>query len=177
MSVPWTIAMAPATKPSGEPVRSKICSVCGGTCESYHLNYGVSSCFSCRAFFRRAAITLRKKNKHYTTIACKGTGNCAIGPEVEKKCRRCRYEQCLKAGMKAEQVMSDEEKKVRFRKRLAEQRDEEILEAEAETRSTQKALKKISLKDSKKEKVKLTFKRKNKDNPSTGNKAEAFRSR
>jgi hypothetical protein len=34
------------------PKRSKICSVCHCDAESYHLNYGAPSCYSCRAFFR-----------------------------------------------------------------------------------------------------------------------------
>ena len=34
--------------------RSRLCLVCGGDAESYHLNYGASACLSCRAFFRRS---------------------------------------------------------------------------------------------------------------------------
>ncbi len=33
--------------------RSRLCLVCGGDAESFHLNYGASACLSCRAFFRR----------------------------------------------------------------------------------------------------------------------------
>lgn len=57
-----------------------------------------------RAFFRRAAVALRKKNAHYTSIACKASGACPVTPDIEKKCRRCRYEKCLAAGMRPEQV-------------------------------------------------------------------------
>ena len=34
--------------------RSKVCAVCGGESQTYHLNFGVGSCNSCRAFFRRS---------------------------------------------------------------------------------------------------------------------------
>ena len=34
--------------------RSKVCAVCGGESQTYHLNFGVGTCNSCRAFFRRS---------------------------------------------------------------------------------------------------------------------------
>jgi len=37
---------------SNEHRRIKVCLVCGGQAETYHLNYGASACLSCRAFFR-----------------------------------------------------------------------------------------------------------------------------
>ena len=34
--------------------RSTICAICSEDTGNYHLNYGASACYSCRAFFRRA---------------------------------------------------------------------------------------------------------------------------
>eukprot|EP00095_Tigriopus_kingsejongensis_P006198 snap_masked-scaffold252_size238019-processed-gene-1.16 protein:Tk06198 transcript:snap_masked-scaffold252_size238019-processed-gene-1.16-mRNA-1 annotation:"vitamin d3 receptor b-like" len=93
------------------PKRSRICAVCQGPTETFHLNYGASTCFSCRAFFRRAID--RSRNPDFV---CKKNGQCPITCQNRKSCRRCRYELCLKAGMKTGFVLDDTQKKVRFRK-------------------------------------------------------------
>ena len=56
-------------------------------------HYGATSCFSCRAFFRRAV----EKNSHFN-YACAG-GNCAITVSTRKKCPHCRYQKCKMVGM------------------------------------------------------------------------------
>lgn len=70
-------------RPANEPKRSKICSVCRGEAETYHLNYGVSACFSCRAFFRRC---IQKDNAG--TFHCKRGETCDVTPETRRKCQR-----------------------------------------------------------------------------------------
>jgi len=47
-------ALPPPAQPqtASEHRRIKLCLVCGGPAETYHLNYGASACLSCRAFFR-----------------------------------------------------------------------------------------------------------------------------
>eukprot|EP00094_Tigriopus_californicus_P003670 TCALIF_03531-PA protein Name:"Similar to vdrb Vitamin D3 receptor B (Danio rerio)" AED:0.24 eAED:0.29 QI:0/0/0/0.5/1/1/2/0/597 len=99
-----------------EVKRGKVCSICGGVNESYHLNYGASSCLSCRAFFRRALG--RSQNPQ---LKCKMGGNCVITVE-NRHCRKCRFAKCLAAGMRKDLVMNDGEKVHRFRKLLKTQR-------------------------------------------------------
>ena len=52
---PDTVSCADGTQ------RSKTCLVCKAVSETYHLNYGASTCFSCRAFFRRALQNSRNR--------------------------------------------------------------------------------------------------------------------
>jgi len=41
---------------------------------------------------------------------------CFITTANRRRCQRCRYNRCLKAGMKPESVLTDDQKKIRFRK-------------------------------------------------------------
>ncbi len=101
--------------------RSQVCAICNISTNSYHLNYGVSSCLSCRAFFRRIV-----QQKMKTQMKCKGASenNCQITPENRKKCKKCRYEACIRAGMKADAVMSEDQYKTWFRRMLRKQKKE-----------------------------------------------------
>ena len=94
-----------------EPKRSRTCQVCRGPTETYHLNYGASACFSCRAFFRRV---IQQDKRH--RFVCKGGGDCQVTPKTRRRCQRCRFDQCLRAGMKAECVLNEDGKKERFKK-------------------------------------------------------------
>ncbi|TRY80612.1 hypothetical protein TCAL_07788 [Tigriopus californicus] len=96
-----------------EPKRSLICSVCGAQTGNFHLNYGASTCLSCRAFFRRTV-----QCGDNVKFVCKGDGQkeCQITEKNRKKCKLCRYRACVSAGMRGDQVMSSEEKKTWFRK-------------------------------------------------------------
>ena len=106
--------------------RSKICSICGEESESFHLNYGASSCFSCRAFFRRAIQKTREPKFECKKLLPQLGGLCNIqGRKSRKKCQKCRYELCLRAGMRPDQVLEDEAKKTRFRKLITKQLIEE----------------------------------------------------
>lgn len=93
--------------------RSKVCSICKGESETYHLNYGASSCFSCRAFFRRAI----QKDRN-PKFVCKRGGKCEITLKTRKQCRKCRYEACLQNGMAPDAVLNSMQKKERFRKMI-----------------------------------------------------------
>ena len=62
-----------------------VCSVCGDKASKYrYSHYGTTSCFSCRAFFRRTV----KKSKH--EIFYCSTGDCIIDVNSRKKCPYCR---------------------------------------------------------------------------------------
>ena len=61
VSSPPPASEAPVSSPSssnggggGQVRRSTICAICSEDTGNYHLNYGASACYSCRAFFRRA---------------------------------------------------------------------------------------------------------------------------
>ena len=84
-----------------EAKRSRICSVCRATSETFHLNYGVSTCFSCRAFFRRVVA----KGSDPSELKCKAKapeekGKCEV--DFEKKasrCKSCRFQKCLRVSI------------------------------------------------------------------------------
>ncbi|TRY67251.1 hypothetical protein TCAL_02930 [Tigriopus californicus] len=110
------------------PRRSKICAVCFGEAETYHLNYGASACFSCRAFFRRTIQRSRNPSFH-----CKNGGMCEINVKTRRKCQACRFRNCITAGMQPDQVLNDTAKRTRFRKMLKKQvKDDPALETALE---------------------------------------------
>lgn len=96
------------------PCFLKSCFVCKEEAkpgEQHSVHYGGVVCLSCRAFFRRCHQATRTP-----TFNCKKKENCLITTANRRRCQRCRYERCLKAGMKGDSVLTDEQKKVRFRK-------------------------------------------------------------
>lgn len=89
------------------------CSVCRIPAESSHLNYGAHSCFSCRAFFRRSV-----QSKVYRNFSCVFGGNCTLTPRNRNECRKCRFEKCLKKGMKMSAVLNQSQKETKKQKQL-----------------------------------------------------------
>lgn len=67
--------------------------MCGDKVSGYH--YGLLTCESCKGFFKR---TVQNK-KVYTCIENR---NCAIDKTQRKRCPYCRFQKCLKVGMKLE---------------------------------------------------------------------------
>ena len=47
---------------------------------------------------------------------CKKSGKCNVTPKTRRRCQKCRYDLCIKAGMQPEAVMTEDQVKVRFRK-------------------------------------------------------------
>ncbi|CAG2103586.1 unnamed protein product, partial [Medioppia subpectinata] len=82
----------------------KICEVCGD--KGNGRNFGVITCESCKAFFRRFGL----KNK---PLNCPSNGKCNINQMTRKICQRCRLEKCFAVGMKKEFIRSDEENEKR----------------------------------------------------------------
>ncbi|ULU02967.1 hypothetical protein L3Y34_002505 [Caenorhabditis briggsae] len=80
---------------SGIPTTSK-CLVCehpdGGSA-----HFGSTSCLACAAFFRRTV----SLNIHFM---CKKDKMCIIFHELRMICRACRFDKCVKAGMRRECV-------------------------------------------------------------------------
>uniref|UniRef100_A0A1I7TPX4 Nuclear receptor domain-containing protein n=1 Tax=Caenorhabditis tropicalis TaxID=1561998 RepID=A0A1I7TPX4_9PELO len=80
------------------PKRFEPCKVCNSPGNGFH--FGVEACRGCTSFFRRSIV----QDKHYI---CYEDANCDIGNveiEMAQKCRKCRFEKCLVAGMKKELV-------------------------------------------------------------------------
>ena len=73
------------------------CAVCGDRATRLrYSHYGAVSCFSCRAFFRRAV----EKGSH-TGYACAAkVGGCLVTVDTRKKCPRCRFDKCVDVGMR-----------------------------------------------------------------------------
>jgi len=70
------------------------CPICGEiTMNNFH--YGGIACDSCKAFFRRTAVSPSKKSEK-----CKsGTSKCLLKNERRNNCPFCRFQQCLRNGM------------------------------------------------------------------------------
>ena len=69
------------------------CALCHAALDRLRMHYGGLSCYSCMAFFRRICkkgnITESKKKK-----------NCKVSFVDRVSCPPCRYQKCIKAGMK-----------------------------------------------------------------------------
>lgn len=93
------------------------CPICGELSSQPYYNYGAKACYSCRQFFRRALQKTRTPNfvcKNRTDVG--GTGEpCQITVKNRRQCQKCRYDLCLKAGMKPEFVMTERQKSERFK--------------------------------------------------------------
>ena len=61
-------------------------------------------------FFRRA----HQKTKA-PQFVCKRMNSCEITVKTRRRCQKCRYDLCLKIGMKPEAVLTEDQRKVRFR--------------------------------------------------------------
>lgn len=86
-----------------------ICEVCGERAGK-HSYYGGQVCPSCRAFFRRSV-----QSRYNETFKCtKGQSDCEISLITRKNCQYCRYQSCIKAGMRPSWILSDEERVRRF---------------------------------------------------------------
>lgn len=68
--------------------------------------------FSCKAFFRRAI-----QNEVWSEFICRANNDCEIGLQSRKHCQKCRYDRCIKVGMKPGWVLSKVERQRRFNKR------------------------------------------------------------
>uniref|UniRef100_A0AC34QUS7 Nuclear receptor domain-containing protein n=1 Tax=Panagrolaimus sp. JU765 TaxID=591449 RepID=A0AC34QUS7_9BILA len=73
----------------------KECLICGG--KSNGLHFGAEACRACAAFFRRTVAM-------QLSYQCRTNGKCKIKKEYRCLCRFCRYEKCIKSGMKPSSV-------------------------------------------------------------------------
>ena len=80
---------------------------------SLFFTYYKQVCFSCRAFWRRA-----HKRTKVPNFSCSRDENCVITVTNRRKCKRCRYRLCQIAGMTESAILTEEQKKMRFRKMI-----------------------------------------------------------
>ncbi|KAI9580117.1 nuclear hormone receptor HR96 [Glossina fuscipes] len=85
----------------------KTCAVCGDKALGY--NFNAITCESCKAFFRRNALSKKQFN-------CLFNQNCEVTVITRRFCQKCRLKKCLNIGMKSENIMSEEDKLVKRRK-------------------------------------------------------------
>uniref|UniRef100_A0A2R5L5J4 Putative nuclear hormone receptor ftz-f1 beta n=1 Tax=Ornithodoros turicata TaxID=34597 RepID=A0A2R5L5J4_9ACAR len=83
---------------SRQQLLSGPCPVCGDRISGFH--YGIFSCESCKGFFKR---TVQNK-KHYV---CLRGASCPVAISTRKKCPACRFDKCLRTGMKLEAIRED----------------------------------------------------------------------
>uniref|UniRef100_A0AC34F3P4 Nuclear receptor domain-containing protein n=1 Tax=Panagrolaimus sp. ES5 TaxID=591445 RepID=A0AC34F3P4_9BILA len=82
----------------------KICKICGDRAVGF--NFGIITCESCKAFFRRNAC---KENE----IKCPFSNACEINKVSRRFCQSCRLQKCLKMGMKKEWLTSEKPQRLR----------------------------------------------------------------
>lgn len=91
--------MPPDDTMYGSTFHSKhICQVCGDRASGKH--YGLYSCEGCKGFFKR---TVRKE----LTYSCRDNKACTIDKRQRNRCQYCRYQKCLRMGMKREAVQGE----------------------------------------------------------------------
>ena len=105
-------------------VLDSTCQVCGNAAPN-HAHYGSVSCFSCRAFFRRGTLK-------FNSYVCARSKSCCVAGELRKNCQYCRYQTCLRVGMRPSYVMTEGEKREKMHRKMklkpSENRRKEIIE-------------------------------------------------
>ncbi|TKR58832.1 hypothetical protein L596_030228 [Steinernema carpocapsae] len=83
-----------------DTIPPSVCLVCNRSASCFY--YGVPSCSSCKAFFRRQVLIGR-------TLACKNGGTCrtVYGTTF---CASCRFTKCIQVGMQAKEVGNSSQK-------------------------------------------------------------------
>ncbi|KRX87968.1 Nuclear hormone receptor FTZ-F1 [Trichinella pseudospiralis] len=92
------IASSSASSAASSTFIQDCCPVCGDKVSGYH--YGLLTCESCKGFFKR---TVQNKKVYQ----CSADQNCPIDKTCRKRCPHCRFQKCLKVGMKIEAVRED----------------------------------------------------------------------
>ncbi|XP_054169202.1 oxysterols receptor LXR-alpha-like [Oppia nitens] len=82
----------------------KICLICNKSADSN--NFGVISCRSCKAFFRRNAYKIDR-------YVCKKANNCDITKNANIFCKRCRLQKCFNVGMNTDLFLNEQQLRCR----------------------------------------------------------------
>ncbi|CAD6184743.1 unnamed protein product [Caenorhabditis auriculariae] len=84
-----------------ESTSEATCAICGDKSTGKH--YGAISCDGCKGFFRR---TVRKKHNYM----CRFGHGCTVDKAQRNTCRKCRYDLCLRKGMRREAVQMERDR-------------------------------------------------------------------
>lgn len=79
----------------------KLCGVCGDKALGH--NFNALSCESCKAFFRRNALSQK-------SLKCPFNNQCEITTITRRFCQKCRLDKCISIGMCKDLIMSEEDK-------------------------------------------------------------------
>lgn len=93
-------------------IETKVCGVCGDKALGH--NFNALSCESCKAFFRRNALTQK-------SFKCPFNNQCEITTITRRFCQKCRLDKCIAIGMCKDLIMSEEDK-VAKRQKIEENR-------------------------------------------------------
>ena len=96
------------------------CHCCGVKTSKARLHYGGITCYPCRSFFRRATVSKKKKK-------CKKDGRCQVKLDDRKSCNPCRYNECLRNGMRPHLVLSEDQIQHRFKNLSKQKKKEKVL--------------------------------------------------
>ncbi|KAI6174761.1 hypothetical protein M3Y99_01997800 [Aphelenchoides fujianensis] len=100
---PQDLSLTPANSATTEGVVEK-CRICGD--RALGSNFQVLTCDSCRSFFRRASSNGKK------LPTCPFNRDCAITPVSRRFCQGCRYQKCIREGMRHEGLKAENRIKV-----------------------------------------------------------------
>ncbi|CAJ0596012.1 unnamed protein product [Cylicocyclus nassatus] len=78
-----------------------VCAICGDKATGKH--YGAVSCDGCKGFFRR---TVRKRHAY----TCRFSRKCVVDKAQRNTCRSCRFDECMRRGMKKEAVQIERDR-------------------------------------------------------------------
>ena len=96
------------------------CFVCGEEAKAgkrHGMHYHGLVCLSCKGFFSRC-----NKSSKQPAFICTYQGSCIVSRENRRSCQKCRYAKCLESGMDPLAVLTDEEKRIRFRRLIQKSR-------------------------------------------------------
>ena len=87
------------------------CKVCKDKATGIH--YGIPSCEGCKGFYKRSV-------DKYHKYVCYFGSKCSVTPRQRRRCKLCRWKQCVEAGMsfdaiKMGRISKVEKEKVRIR--------------------------------------------------------------
>nr|XP_045608524.1 nuclear hormone receptor family member nhr-85-like [Procambarus clarkii]XP_045608583.1 nuclear hormone receptor family member nhr-85-like [Procambarus clarkii] len=102
-------------EPKEKAKEDKRCGVCGDAARSMH--FGGMACDSCKAFFRRSV-----QSGAYKSFQCPENKICPISKQNRKVCQYCRFKKSQENGMEINWVMSETDRMVLWKNRLAKQR-------------------------------------------------------
>lgn len=99
------------------------CRVCGSERNSGR-NFGVITCSTCKAFFRR-------NGRNASSLPpCRFGGNCPVNERTRRQCPTCRLAKCFAVGMQKDLIRTEEERAARLQLVKANrlQRQEKLLQ-------------------------------------------------